>query len=104
MLLGTLLKVQQFIHYNKVAVKKQVNVIIQYKCMHDTYIGMAVSSFPPEPSYVYISGRIVHVISEKNNHISVYMIATAICCSIFLSSRTYMSGKILVKKQANAII
>ena len=58
MLLGTLLKVQQFIHNNKVAVKKQVNAIIYVSvCM----IAVVVSSFPPEPSY--ISGKIVHVIS-----------------------------------------
>ena len=42
-------------------------------------IVMAVSSFPPEPSY--ISGKIVHVISEKTSKcyhkLSVCMIAMA---------------------------
>ena len=52
MLLGTLLKVHTI---SKWLLKKQVNAII--------YVAMAVSSFPPEPSY--ISGKIVHVISEK---------------------------------------
>ena len=52
-------------------------------------IAMAVSSFPPEPSY--ISGKIVHVISEKTsecNHIAKCMHDSY--GSIFLSSRTYM--------------
>ena len=60
MLLGTLLKVQQFIHGNKMAVKKTSECNHISVCM----IAMAVSSFPPEPSY--ISRKIVHVVSEKN--------------------------------------
>ena len=51
-------------------------------------IAMVVSSFPPEPSYV--SGKIVHVISEKTseyNHIAKRIHDSY--GSIFLSSRTY---------------
>ena len=64
--LGTLLKVQQFIHDNEVTVKKtsECNHVAKCICM----IAMAVFSFPSEPSY--ISGKIVHVISEKTNHIA----------------------------------
>ena len=49
MLPGTLLKVQQFIHDNQVAVKKTSECNHISVCM----IAMAVSSFPPETSYVY---------------------------------------------------
>ena len=82
MLLGTLLKVQQFIHDNKVTYKKtsKCNHIAKCKCM----IAMAVSSFPPESSY--ISGKIVHVISEKTNHKAKCMHDSY--GSIFVSSRT----------------
>ena len=55
MLLGTLLKVQEFIHGNKVAVKKTSECNDISVCM----IAMAASSFPPEP----ISAKIIHVIS-----------------------------------------
>ena len=66
MLLGTLLKVQQFIHDNKVAVKKTS----EYNHISVCMIAMAVSSFPPEPSY--ISGKIVHVI-KKNKCAIIYV-------------------------------
>ena len=82
MLLGTLLKVQQFIHDNKVAVKKASESNHISVCM----IAMAVSSFPPEPSY--ISGKIVHVISEKTsecNHIAKCM-HDAMAASSFLQN------------------
>ena len=50
--LGTLLKVQQFIHDNEVA-DNEVAVKKTSECNHISVciIAMAVSSFPSEPSY-----------------------------------------------------
>ena len=45
MLLGTLLKVQQFIHDSKVAIKKTSEC--NHKCMHDSY---GCLFLPPEPT------------------------------------------------------
>ena len=81
MLLGTLLKLQQFIHDNKVAVKKTSECNHISVCM----IAMAVSSFPPEPSYT--SGKQYMLLVKKCNHVAKCMHDSY--GSIFLSSKTY---------------
>ena len=81
MLLGSLLKLQQFIHDNKVAVKKTSECNHISVCM----IAMAVSSFPPEPSYT--SGKQYMLLVKKCNHVAKCMHDSY--GSIFLSSKTY---------------
>ena len=58
MLLGILLKIQQFIHYNKVAIQVYNFIMQSYKYMCDSYDLLHL----PFLQNLYVSGKIVYLV------------------------------------------